>query len=364
MRTGTASRFDPAALRQLAAALKIRRTGAYAFVGYAHDSVHWDRLNIRGFSVAKLSSQSGVTQYRTVNAIATRQHGKKRHPPLREVHGRFFASKLITPGAFLFLTPERDEYVRDGLVRLLYRSRKYVMRARLTSAEMLSIVSGLAQASKTKLITSRSLLRSKRNEATISYKAESLRTLYDYARDSQANVDGFDFTLITSAGDTLIRAGLNRSGKLSYHSGSEEFFINGFVESVAQTVKARTDLLRNRARSNETGEVRPLRLKFDEPLFGEAGNVRTLLTVLGKIRHGEFTLFHRNPYLHLSFFDFFDASEFDVVIDAVDSLVVVPQFDSSLPSLFRLCQKIFEQFEEGIISDADDVVRAPAHEND
>ena len=78
--------------------------------------------------------------------------------------------------------------------------------------------------------------------------------------------------------------------------------------------------------------------------------------MLGRIRHGEFTLFHRNPYLHLSFFDFFDASEFDVIIEAANSLLIVPQFESSASSLFRLCQKIFERFDEGVVTDAPDVV--------
>ena len=236
------------------------------------------------------------------------------------------------------------------------RARRQLTRARLTSKEMWNIASELVQTSKGRVVTNRSLLRNKRNEATISYKAESLPEVYEYAQETDANVHGFDFRLLNTEGDLILRGGLNRDGKLSFHAGSSEFFFRSFVETVGLTVKYRADLSTNRARSKGTGDVRPLRLKFDQPLFRSSENVQVFLRVLGRIRHGEFTLFHRNPYLHLSFFDFFDTSEFDVVVDAVDSLVIIPQFDSSPSSLFRLCQKIFERFEEGTVTDASDLV--------
>jgi hypothetical protein len=356
-----AQTYDPAGVTQLSAALRIRKTGAYAFVAFASaDENKIDNLRVSGFSLEPVSTQGGVIQYRTRNAIATRRRGSKPQANFRDVRGKFFLSKLITPRAFVFITPERDEYIRDGLSRFLYRARKQFTRARLTSREMLNIVLEMARSTNTKVVTNRSLMRSKRNEATISYKAESIKQVYAYARDSDANVSGFDFSLISKNGQLLLRAGLNRDGKLSFHSGSPQFFVKELIEMVAQTVKSRADLLSNRARSEATGSVKPLRLTFEKPLLTDAANIRSFLRVLGRIRHGEFTVFHRNPYLHLNFFDFFDASAFDVVVESTESLVVVPQLDSSLPSLFRLCQKIFEQFEEGVVTDATDVVTTPS----
>lgn len=216
-----AQTFDPAGVTQLSAALRIRQTGAYAFVAFAsEDDNKMDELRVPGFSLDRVSTQSGVVQYRTQNAIATRRRGRKPQATFREVKGKFFLSKLITPSAFVFVTPERDEYVRDGLSRFLYRARAQFTRARLTSREMLSIVLEMARATSSKVVTNRSLIRSKRNEATISYKAESIKEVYEYARESNANVSGFDFSLISLDGEVLLRAGLNRDGKLSFLSGS------------------------------------------------------------------------------------------------------------------------------------------------
>jgi hypothetical protein len=350
--------FDSTGTAELAAVLSIRPTGAYAFVAYANAPMDEATLHARGFNLERRSRQSGVEQYFSTNQIPTRQRGAKPRPAFREVKGRFFVAKLLTPSAYIFVTPERDEYVHDGLVRFLYRSRSYLTRARLTSMEMREIVYSLAHSSDSRVETNRYVLRSKRNQATISYQTESLQTLYDFARTHDATVQGFDFTLVGVDRQILLRAGFNRDGKLSYHGGSRKFFIRAFVEAVAQTVKSRADALSNRARSEETGEVKPLRLKFERRLFDEPRNVRAFLTALSQVRHSDYTLLHRNPYLHLSFVDFFDASGFDVLVDSADSLVIVPQFQASRSSLFRLCQKIFDRFEEARILEADDLIRA------
>lgn len=350
-------KFNVRAVVELAAALGIRRTGAYAFVAYAGTPLDLSNLHVRGFTTKCLRNESGVGRYRTINRISTRQRGTRPRPAFREIKGQFFAAKLLTPHAYAFITPERDDYVRDGLVRFLYRARSWLTRARLTSGEMQETVYELARLTNTKVETSRYLLRSRQNEATIGYQTESLKSLYDFARENHLTVQGFDFSLVGSDGEVLVRAGLNRDGKLSYHGGSKEFFVKQFIEAVAQKVKSRADVLNGRARSEESGDVKPLRLKFDRALFDRTENVHALLTALSRIRHSDYTLLHRNPYLHLSFFDFFDASEFDILVDAADSLVIVPQFESSLSSLFRLCQKIFDKFEEGTVAEAGDVVR-------
>jgi hypothetical protein len=225
---------------------------------------------------------------------------------------------------------------------------------------MRDVVYSLARSTRTQVKTNRYVLRSKRHEATISYQTESLQSLYEFARTHDATVQGFEFSLFDQDGEVLVRAGFNRDGKLSYHSGDKEFFVKAFLESVAQTVKSRADLLNNRARSEQTGEVKPLRLSFERALFDQPENVRAFLSALSHVRHADYTLLHRNPYLHLSFVDFFDASGFDVLVDSADSVVIVPQFQASRSSLFRLCQKIFDKFEEGTIADANDVVKAPS----
>lgn len=344
------------AVAEMVSSIDTRKRGAYAFVVYSDRPGGFDLSAARGFDVTSTRSSAGVEHVVTHNRIVSTKRdakGMRRH---RDIRGRFAAMKLLTSDASVVLTPERGEYVRDGLVRLLYRLRSQITRARLTSREMSSIVESLARVTNTTVTIRRSLLRSKRQEATISYKAERLDTLYDVASENNAHVHGFDFALMKRNGETILNAGLKRDGTISYLSGSLDVFLKHFVESIAQSVKLRTDMLAGRARSEETGVVKPIRIRFAEKLFDQDENVRAFLRTLEGIKHGEVTLYHRNPYLHASFFDFFDSSEVDVFLDTSDSLVLVPQFDSTRSSLFRLCQKIFEGFEEGVLAEGEGIM--------
>ena len=348
--------YNPLAVPEVAAAIKSGKRGAYAYVVYSDGSGSFDTSSARGFEVISERSQTGVESVATHNRIVSTKRDAKGARRYRDVRGRFVAMKLATNEAFAIITPETGDYIRDGLVRFLYRLRSKITRARLKSVEMLRIVESLAGATNTDVVIKRSLLRSKRQEATISYKAETLDTLYEVAQENNAHVQGFDFALQKRDGDILLHAGLKRNGQISYRAGNLDLFIKQFVEAVARTVKLRTDMLSGRARSEQTGIVKPLKIKFAENLFDRDENVRAFLRTLGKIKHGEMTLYHRNPYLHASFFDFFDNSEVDVFLDATDSLVLVPQFDSTRSSLFRLCQKIFEEFEEGELTEGEGIV--------
>jgi hypothetical protein len=72
-----AGRFNAGSMPQLAAALGIRPTGAYAFVAYANQPLDIGNLQARGFKLEQISSQSGVDQYRSTNWISTRQRGPR-----------------------------------------------------------------------------------------------------------------------------------------------------------------------------------------------------------------------------------------------------------------------------------------------
>jgi hypothetical protein len=223
---------------------------------------------------------------------------------------------------------------------------------------MREIVSALVNHSSGRLVVRRSIVRNKRQETTVSYETELLDELYSKATAEDAHVHSFAFKLQHKrTGKLILNAGLNREGRFSFHDGDLSLFVAGLLEHASHIVKKKADLLQNRARSENTGEINPIRVTFEEPVFDKKDGVKAFLRILGRIRHGEFTIFHRNPYLHVSFFDFFDGSEFDLFVESSDTLIIVPQFQANPSSLFRLCQKISENFQEGIISEDTATIR-------
>lgn len=325
---------------------------ATAFVAFTNISPVRLIKEARGFVMQEQQLDSGGIKYFSKNRINTRSRDENGKLIFRDVSGTFLLTKLITPTAHLFLTKDSSEFVTDGLGRLLYRIRKDASTLHLTSGEMKEVVTGLLNDVGGRLVIRRSTVRNKRQEATVSYQTEFLDHLYTEAAKDDAHVHSFAFELFDKTKERLLlNASLNREGKFSFYDGELELFIRGLVEKATHIVKKREDILQNRARSEETGRINPIRITFDEPVFEKPAAIRAFLTTISKIRHGEFTIFHRNPYLHVSFFDFFDGSEYELFVDSAESILVVPQFGSTTPSLFRFCQKIFENFQEGIVSD-------------
>ena len=332
--------------------------GITGLVGFAQKNPTPTLLHARGFLVEEQPNAGGIRPFISKNKIQGRRRDSRGSPIYRDVTGHFALSKLATPQAYAFLTADNAAYMRDGLTRLMYRTRVDICRLRLTSAEICRVIQDLLAEHPGRLVVRRAVLKNKRQESTVSYVRMSFDDLYAQADNDNAHVHSLAFTLSEkSRNRVILKAGLSRDGRLFYSAGDFSIFFNKVMERAATVAAEKKQLLTDRARSKETGEVRPLRITFDENIFSQKTVILQFLNVLNQIRHGETTIFHRNPYLHVSFFDFFDKSEFDVFVDSDNTVVIVPQYEASFSSLFRFCQKIFENFQEGVISHDDQIVQ-------
>lgn len=323
--------------------------GATCFVVYFSRSPEETLRSARGFSLVTKTAPRRHNAFGSENRIDTRRSNDAGQRVFRDVKGDFILAPLGTDGAHILITREPSDYVRDALRRLIYRSRLSSCLMRLTSEEIRAVLESLLGHRQGKLTIRRAVARTVREESIISHEKTTLSEVYDEAERQKRRIHSLSFAFVSHTGEVLLKAGISRDGHIVYRDGSLPLFVDTIVAGAAKIVRERTKKLEGRERSQKTGEVKPLRLIFNDPVFTEKADVLSFLDVVRKIPHGEFTLYHRNPYLHLGYFDFFDASEFDVFIDGPNSIMLVPQFKASVPSLFRFCQKIFEHFEEGAI---------------
>jgi hypothetical protein len=346
-------------VRDISSYLLASKYGATAFVGFAPENPSTRLKNARGFVLQEQILDGGTLKYFSKNKIYRKTRDSEGKKLYRDVTGTFLFSKLVTPKAYLFLTKDPGEFVNDGLQRLLYRSRTIVTRLHLTSGEMRDIVSDLLVETSGRVVVRRSIVRNKRQETTVSYETESLDELYSKAASDNAHVHSFAFRLYErKAGNLILNAGLNREGRFTFYAGNLKTFFTELIEHACQLFKKKDQLVQDRVHTQGSNKISPIRIIFDEFVFEAKDGIRAFLRTLGNIPHGEFTIFHRNPYLHVTFFDFFDGSEFDLFIESPAVVVVVPQSHASPPSLLRLCQKICENFQEGVIVEDDSSIGA------
>ena len=63
------------------------------------------------------------------------------------------------------------------------------------------------------------------------------------------------------------------------------------------------------------------------------------------------SVIHANPYIHLSVFDYYDGSSFNIWVLSTDRIIIVPQLKASFQSVKRLVNHIFDCYCEGDIED-------------
>lgn len=105
----------------------------------------------------------------------------------------------------------------------------------------------------------------------------------------------------------------------------------------------------NKERNYEDAEAKPLNIKFSQEAFRDKYDNIKLIKTLEKVSGGAVAVYHKNPYLHLSFLDFIDGSNFDIFVTDPYKLTIIPNYKCSMYSLMRATDQIFKGFLEGEI---------------
>ena len=96
---------------------------------------------------------------------------------------------------------------------------------------------------------------------------------------------------------------------------------------------------------------KPLAINYDIDIFKEKTNLENFSTVIRKYPHSTKAVFHGNPYFHASVADYKDGSSFDIWVLSLNRVLIIPQIRTSVEGLERFVSYIFDNFEEGIISE-------------
>jgi hypothetical protein len=116
--------------------------------------------------------------------------------------------------------------------------------------------------------------------------------------------------------------------------------------------KQKESVFQNKQRSPETGEVNELEIKFEKEVLQTTQDNLDLINALGNLTNSSITVYHKNPYAHVSILDYQDGSSCDVFVTGSNELSIVPSYRGSLNSLIRVAEQISREFEEGKIREA------------
>jgi hypothetical protein len=102
-------------------------------------------------------------------------------------------------------------------------------------------------------------------------------------------------------------------------------------------------------RDNDLLTARPLEINFGQEIFEDKSNHGQFIQMLSSLEDLSVSVMHGNPYIHLSILDYIDGSTCDIWVVDSKQLLIVPQLHSSIISLKRIVNHIFDNYAEGEI---------------
>lgn len=189
---------------------------------------------------------------------------------------------------------------------------------------------------------------SHREQAEISYKKRPYPIVFQKARDGGNYVDSLNFRARTDE-ETVIQAALTRDGTTKLSGGKVELFFNKLLEQYISYGDEKAELFTGKERNRATGNVEEIDIQFDNPVFQSPKDNEELIEALADLERANVTVYHSNPYAHLSVLDFNDGSSCDVFVTDPETVSIVPSYRGSTNFLMRISEKLYRELDESTI---------------
>jgi hypothetical protein len=268
----------------------------------------------------------------------------------REINGRFIVFGNKKSGVWTALTSDGADFFNTGLVRFLELHRPEISRVYASTDEMRRIFETLSDDLRAEVFVQKAVLYSHLEEGEVTFKKEPYRRLFAFAEAEDDYVDKVEFKLVTGR-TTALHAFLSRDATLYYYAGRAGLVFSKIIPLLVEVATRKGRLFSNKARPLGEAVLNPIEIDYErDVLTSPQDNVR-FVQALTKLDRGAVTVYHLNPYLHISFVDFVDGSSFSIYSGESDKVFIVPNFNCTVHSLMRIHEQINRDFQEGVLKE-------------
>ena len=272
------------------------------------------------------------------------QRGKK-----REVNGTFGVFPSSFPNIWHCFTSESPDFFTNGVQRFIESYKPEISKFFLSSEEMRSTFEKFEDEHNCRVFSKKAVMYSHKEEGQINYhNRKPYNELFNEAENEDRYIDKIEFEMIKDH-KSIYHGFISRDGIAYYYSGEVAFLFNDFLLSFANSGKRKSEIFKGKERKIGEMDIHPIDIVYSKNVFDNASDNYRLLHAISGINRSAITVFHKNPYVHLSFLDFVDGSNFDVFVTDSNKISIIPNFKCSVHSLMRVSCKILEDFGEGEI---------------
>lgn len=268
----------------------------------------------------------------------------------REVSGSFAFYQFENTNIWIAFTSDSPDFFENGVIRLLEKYRPDVSRIYLSSSELNNIFENLEHSIESEIFVKKAVLYSHIEESQINFEKSHFQDLFNDAENANRYVDKIEFNVLKN-NEKILHGFISREGVLYYYGGNISYLFDFLIPFVVTKGANKTKIFNNKARTFGKIEINPIDMIFSKDAFLSKRDNYKFIHALEKINMGSIAVYHKNPYLHLSFLDFIDGSSFDIIVTDRNKISIVPNFKCSVYSLMRISEQISKDFQEGIISE-------------
>jgi len=271
-------------------------------------------------------------------------------PAVGDVLGLRFGDTPV----YVLISDHVTQFVKSVLGPFLNSYYPDVSRVYLSSVELFLLLRRLQEKSEGKILIDRLTAYSRlkathrQNRTEVTYTEEPFGDIFKRLLENDQWVDKIRFSLFASDGSYQMSGYLSRYGFFRCKNSFSIFYQTAITDAVKMASR-KLRAFANRNRSAEQPTPQKLEIDYEYDIFQAKEQMSRLIEAIASMKFTSMSIYHRNPYLHVSVLDYLDGSSYDVWVVTANKIHIVPQIQASAASLARLVNHVFESFREGNI---------------
>lgn len=264
----------------------------------------------------------------------------------RQVRGSFALYQHGDSPIWTAVTGYDPDFFKRGFKWLFKRSEPQISGLFADSDELRTILGKVEEELSVEIIVDKAVIYS-RDEGKINFQTRPYKQVFSDNELANGYVDKLNFT--ARRDDEVFFDGfISREGVTKLNAGNPELFQNYLIGSFVETVSEKLEVLVDTDRE-ESGEISEIEVKFNNEVLRSPADNRELIDALSDLTKSTMTVFHDNPYAHLSLVDFVDGSSHDIYVTGSNTVSIVPGYKGSVNSLIRVADQLSKEFQEGVL---------------
>lgn len=277
------------------------------------------------------------------------------------ISGVFNLIRYPNKNLYVAVTFEKQKFVKNVLMNFFENYYSESSRLHLTSNQIQDILDNIKERLNCEIITDRVVSYSRLNkrkyivtgkkprfkESDLRWTEEDYKISFKKAAENDQWVDKISFYTLKE-NKILFYASLSREGLFKCDAKVKDFYkiVSGYLLNIS---KKNVDIFSNKSRLENKGDIRPIAIEYSVNVFDSIEQNKKLIKTLSEFPKSSYSVYHGNPYLHVSLVDYVDGSSYDIWVASANKIIIIPQLRATFNSISRLCEHILKRFLEGKI---------------